>query len=139
METANRIALVTGATSGIGRAIAGHLSAVGHPVFICARDAARVGATVKTLRAEGADAAGTACDVRSTDQVRSCVGAAAERFGRVDILVNSAGRSGGGVTAGIGDDRWSDVIDTNLNGTFRMTREVLSAGMAARGWGRVIN
>ncbi len=135
-----RVALVTGATSGIGRATATALAAQGHPVFVCARSSDAVTATVKELRDEGLDVDGTVCDVRSPGGVSALVQACVDRFGRVDILVNNVGRSGGGVTADIPDELWSDVIETNLNSVFRVTREVLNAGgMRTRDWGRIIN
>lgn len=66
--------------------------------------------------------------------------AAVERFGPIGVLVNNAGRSGGGATAQITDDLWLDVVDTNLNSVFRVTREALtSGGMLERGRGRIIN
>ncbi|WP_409493529.1 SDR family NAD(P)-dependent oxidoreductase [Amycolatopsis sp. cmx-11-12] len=135
-----RVALVTGATSGIGLAITENLAAQGISVFVCARDAANVDTTVKQLRASGFEVDGTACDVRSADNVRGYVTAAVDRYGPVDILVNNAGRSGGGVTAEIEDELWFDVIDTNLNSVFRMTREVLTTGgMLTKDRGRVVN
>ncbi len=135
----SRVALITGATSGIGLAAARELGR-DHRVVICARSAEPVTQTVKQLRAEGIDATGTVCDVRSTDDIRDCVRSAAELTGRVDVLVNNAGRSGGGVTADLADDLWLDVINTNLNSVFWMTREVLNAGgMRANGFGRIIN
>jgi ketoreductase len=140
VQQAQRVALITGATSGIGLAVARHLGAAGHKVFIGARDAENVASTVKQLRAEGVEADGAALDVRSQDAVRAFVQAAVDRFGPVDILVNNAGRSGGGVTADLADELWDDVIDTNLNSVFRMTREALNTGgMRERDWGRVIN
>ncbi|GAB2735601.1 3-oxoacyl-ACP reductase FabG [Amycolatopsis magusensis] len=139
-EHSGRTALVTGATSGIGHAIAELLAERGARVFLCARDGEAVAATVKQLRDRGFEAGGTSCDVRSPEQIRSFVDAAVDRYGPVDILVNNAGRGGGGVTADLADDLWFDVISTNLHSVFLMTRDVLSAGgMRERGWGRIIN
>ncbi|WEH40475.1 3-oxoacyl-ACP reductase FabG [Streptomyces sp. AM 2-1-1] len=135
-----RVALVTGATSGIGLAVARLLATQGHQVFIGSRTEDKVLTTVKQLREEGFDVHGTVLDVRSADSVRACVRDAVDQFGRVDILVNNAGISGGGVTADIADELWNDVIDTNLNSVFRLSREVLAAGgLRERSWGRIIN
>ncbi len=135
-----RTALVTGATSGIGLAVAGTLASAGMRVFICARSGDNVTATVDKLRGEGLEVDGSACDVRRVPEVRRLVAAAVSRYGPVDVLVNNAGRPGGGTTAEIPDEVWDDVIDTNLNSVFRVTREVLAAGgMRERPTGRVIN
>jgi ketoreductase len=135
-----RIALVTGATSGIGLAIARNLAEHGHRVYLCARDAASVESTVKDLRESGLETDGMTCDVRSAEEIRSFVRAAVDQWGPVDVLVNNAGRSGGGVTAEIADELWFDVIDTNLNSVFRMTREALTTGgMQEKPRGRIIN
>ncbi|MDQ3403037.1 MAG: 3-oxoacyl-ACP reductase FabG [Actinomycetota bacterium] len=135
-----RVALVTGATSGIGLAITKTLVEQGTKVFICARDADNVALTVKQFQEQGFEVAGTTCDVGSPEQVRSFVTSAVDRFGPVDILVNNAGRSGGGVTADIADDLWFDVINTNLNSVFLTTRDVLSVGgMREKAWGRIVN
>ncbi|WP_037859033.1 3-oxoacyl-ACP reductase FabG [Streptomyces sp. NRRL S-340] len=136
----SRTALVTGATSGIGLAVARLLATQGHRVYIGARDAGNVAATVKELQQQGLDVDGSTLDVRSADSVGAFVRAAVDRFGAVDVLVNNAGRSGGGVTADLTDELWEDVIDTNLNSVFRMTREVLNTGgMRTRPRGRIIN
>ncbi|GAA3991755.1 3-oxoacyl-ACP reductase FabG [Streptomyces sp. NBC_01352] len=135
-----RTALVTGATSGIGLAVARLLAEQGHRVFIGARTAENVVSTVKELAEQGLDVAGAPVDVRSTASVRAFVEAAVERFGPVDVLVNNAGRAGGGVTADLTDELWEDVLDTNLNSVFRVTREVLNTGgMRAASRGRIIN
>ncbi|MFD6994684.1 3-oxoacyl-ACP reductase FabG [Streptomyces mirabilis] len=135
-----RVALISGATSGIGLASARALAAAGHRVFIGARSAGNVAETVKVLQEEGVDADGTVLDVRDPASVGAFVQAAVDRFGTVDVLVNNAGRSGGGVTADIEDELWTDVIDTNLNSVFRLTREVLNTGgMRHKSRGRIIN
>ncbi|QZZ25115.1 SDR family NAD(P)-dependent oxidoreductase [Streptomyces sp. ST1015] len=135
-----RTALVTGATSGIGLAVTRSLAREGYRVYFCARTEDSVAATVKTLRDEGYDVDGRPCDVRSGDDVRAFVAGAVERYGAVDTLVNNAGRSGGGVTAGISDELWADVLDTNLTSVFRMTREALTTGgMQERRRGRVVS
>jgi ketoreductase len=135
-----RVAVVTGATSGIGLAIAKTFAARGMAVFVCARSADDVAAVAKTMREDGHRVDGAACDVRSTEQVDAFIAAALDRFGRIDVLVNNAGRSGGGPTAQITDELWLDVMDTNLNSVLRTTRSVLvRGGMLDRGWGRIIN
>ena len=135
-----RVALVTGGTSGIGLASVRLLAQQGHRVFLLARDAGKVAATVEDLRGEGLDVDGTTADVRSKTDIEVAVRTAVSRFGPIDVLVNNAGRSGGGVTADIDDDLWLDVIATNLTSVFTVTREVLNAGgMRTRNSGRIIN
>ncbi|MFD8750666.1 SDR family NAD(P)-dependent oxidoreductase [Kitasatospora sp. NPDC059577] len=139
-EQRERVALVTGGTSGIGLAVAEELGRRGDRVFVCARTKDDVAATVERLREQGLDVDGVDCDVRSGEQVAVAVAAAVERFGPIGILVNNAGRGGGGITAEIPDETWCDVIDVNLNGVFRMTREVLArGGMRDASWGRIVN
>ncbi|WP_116211896.1 SDR family NAD(P)-dependent oxidoreductase [Streptomyces olivoreticuli] len=134
------VALVTGATSGIGLEITRRLAGLGARTFICGRDEARLEGVLKELRDEGLDVDGTVCDVADAGQIRSYVRSAVERYGPVDILVNNAGRSGGGATAEIPDELWLDVINTNLTSVFLMTKEVLNAGrMREQGRGRIIN
>ncbi|GAA0329749.1 SDR family NAD(P)-dependent oxidoreductase [Streptomyces olivoreticuli] len=134
------VALVTGATSGIGLEITRRLAGLGARTFICGRDEARLEGVLKELRDEGLDVDGTVCDVADAGQIRAFVAAAVERYGPVGILVNNAGRSGGGATAEIPDELWLDVINTNLNSVFLMTKEVLNAGrMQEQGRGRIIN
>ncbi|OKI61999.1 3-oxoacyl-ACP reductase FabG [Streptomyces sp. MJM1172] len=139
-EQVAKVAVVTGATSGIGLETARLLARQGHRVFLCARTEDGVTRTVKELVDEGLDVDGAPCDVRSAQDIRRFVRQAVDRFGPVDVLVNNAGRSGGGVTADITDELWFDVINTNLNSVFLMTREVLNTGgMRHKGRGRIIN
>ncbi|GGT19323.1 SDR family NAD(P)-dependent oxidoreductase [Streptomyces purpureus] len=137
---AGKTAIVTGATSGIGLAVAHHLGELGYRIFLCARSADKVKETVEELRGKGYDADGTDCDVRSGEQIRAMVTAAVARYGAIDVLVNNAGTGGGGVTADLTDEAWLNVIDTNLNSVFRVTRDVLSlGGMRDKSWGRIVN
>ncbi|MFJ9821231.1 SDR family NAD(P)-dependent oxidoreductase [Streptomyces sp. NPDC101151] len=139
-DIGQQVALITGGTSGIGLAVAETLASRGLKVFICSRNPETVQETAGKLRSNGYEADGVAADVRRPDDVKRLVGAAVERYGHVDVLVNNAGRSGGGVTAELADELWYDVIDTNLNSVFLMTREVLKSGkLLERGWGRIIN
>ncbi|WP_404816584.1 3-oxoacyl-ACP reductase FabG [Streptomyces thermolineatus] len=135
-----RVALVTGATSGIGLGIATHLAREGARVYVCGRSADRLAETVKSLQEQGLDVDGRTCDVADRADVEALVGAAVERFGPLDILVNNAGRSGGGVVAEMSDELWYDVINTNLNSVFLVTRAALAVGgMRDKQWGRIIN
>ncbi|WP_438297343.1 SDR family NAD(P)-dependent oxidoreductase [Streptomyces sp. HUAS TT7] len=138
--TTRTTALITGATGGIGLTVARDLGRRGHRVFICARTDLQVKQTVEDLREEGFEAEGTGADVRDRASVAHLVAAAVESFGPIGILVNNAGRSGGGATADLADDLWYDVIDTNLNGVFLVTSEVLrNGGMADAAYGRIVN
>lgn len=140
MDDTGRVALVTGATSGIGLAVVEELAGRGIPTYLCARTAADVEETVRTLRERGLPVVGRAADVRSRDEVEELVAAVTAELGPISVLVNNAGRSGGGVTAEISDELWHDVIDTNLNSVFLLTREVLAkGGMRERAAGRIIN
>nr|WCI13840.1 LaxK2 [Streptomyces setonensis] len=140
MADSSQHVLVTGATSGIGRAVAEELGRAGARVFLCARTAEDVAGAVKELQDQGIQAAGAACDVTELADLRALVQQAVAQWGPIDVLVNNAGRSGGGVTAQLSDELWDDVIATNLTSVFRLTREVLTAGgMLEAGSGRIIN
>jgi ketoreductase len=135
-----RVALVTGGTSGIGLAVARLLATQGHHVYIGARNADNITTTLKELREEGLEVDGSVVDVRSAPAVEQFVRAATSRYGPIDVLVNNAGRAGGGVSADIPYELWEDVIDTNLNSVFRLTSAVLNTGgMRHKDRGRIIN
>jgi ketoreductase len=139
-DNSRPVALVTGATSGIGLAISRHIAKAGLRTYLCARGERRLAETVKAFQDEGFDVDGSACDVTRPEQVRQFVRAAVDRYGPVDVLVNNAGRSGGGVTVEVPDDVWFDVINTNLNSVFLLTKEVLTAGgMLGKSRGRIVN
>ena len=139
-ERVQPVALVTGATSGIGLAIATALARSSMAVYLCARGQEAVASTVKDLQGQDLTVDGACCDVRSPDRIRELVQKATDRFGPIDVLVNNAGRPGGGDTSQITDELWCDVVDTNLTSVFRVTKEVLTAGgMRERGRGRIVN
>ncbi|MEU6563712.1 3-oxoacyl-ACP reductase FabG [Nocardia nova] len=138
MTREGRSVLVTGATSGIGLEVARTIAHRGDHVYLCGRDGGRVAETVEKLCADGHTVDGTTCDVRDPEQITHLVAAAADRFGPTEILVNNAGRTGGGNLPEITDDLWHDVLTTNLTSAFLLTRAVV-ASMCAAGWGRVVN
>jgi ketoreductase len=138
--TETPVAIVSGATSGIGQEIAGRLAARGMSVYICARGSDGLQTALKDLQHRGLTVDGSVCDVGDVAQIRAFVRSAVDRFGPITVLVNNAGRSGGGATAEIPDELWLDVININLTGVFLMTKEVLTAGgMLAQGRGRIIS
>jgi 3-oxoacyl-[acyl-carrier protein] reductase len=140
METLKeKSCIVTGATRGIGRAIAKTLLEQGAHVVICGRSAGSVSQTVASLHAEtGGKVAGKAADVTDHEQVAALFSFADERFGGLDVLVNNAGV---GVFSAISDlsiQDWRYTIETNLYGVFYCTREALSR-FGTRGGGHIVN
>ncbi|MBW8771728.1 MAG: SDR family oxidoreductase [Gemmatimonadetes bacterium] len=131
-------ALVTGATEGIGRAIAFTLGRAGYKVGVCARTPAKVDALLRDLGAAGVSAAGRPCDVGEPAQVAALVAEVTGRLGPVDVLVNNAGI---GVLMPFADltlADWDAVMATNLRGLYLMTSAVLP-GMRARKGGAIVN
>ena len=133
------VAVVTGASSGIGLATALALAGSGARTALLARSSSRLERASEDARAIGAaDAASFVCDVRNEDQVENAITAIVERWGRVDILINSAGLSLNGPVDGYSLTDWRTVIDTNLTGTFLMCRAVVPF-MKRQGSGQIIN
>ena len=117
-----KVAIVTGAGSGIGRAIAIGLAGEGAAVVVADVNAEAAGDVAMHIAAR---ALPVECDVSDTSQVNSMVDAAVKQLGRIDILVNNAGRAVGGPVAKMTDEDWDSLFDTNLRGTFLCTRAVL--------------
>lgn len=134
-----RVALVTGASRGIGRAVAERLAADGYRVainYLARADAALD--VVASIRAAGGMALVIQADVRSGDEVRAMVRQVEEQLGPVDVLVNNAGITRDGLFVRMAEQDWLDVIDTNLHGAFNCTQAVLRTMMRRR-WGRIVN
>jgi len=148
MALAGKRAIVTGGARGIGRAIALAFLREGASVFITGQTDDSVQKGIADLKTEfqngkhenGFHLSGAPLDVRDQASVEKAVDTAMSELGDVDILVNNAGRGGGGPTVSTPEKVWFDVIEVNLNGTYRMTRTVLSrSGMIKQKWGRIIN
>ena len=132
------VALVTGATEGIGRATAFALGRAGYRVGVCARTAARVEALVGDLRAEGIRAAGRAADVGRAEAVEALVRAITTELGPVDTLINNAGIAIFRPLTELSLEDWDATMATNLRSLFLVTREVLP-GMVERRSGIIVN
>ncbi|MFF7751744.1 SDR family NAD(P)-dependent oxidoreductase [Streptomyces sp. NPDC007971] len=133
-----RIALVTGGSSGIGRAIAGALARAGASVVVVARKEAELAATVDELVADGCRAAWVSADLSTRDGVHAAADEAAQVFGEPDILVNSAGVNLRPPMSELAEDVWDTTMALNLDAPFLLGQR-FGPGMAERGFGRIIH
>src|SRR6185436_11298928 len=133
-----KTALITGATEGIGRAIAFALARAGYQVGVCARNEARVAASVADLKAEGCTAAGAVADVGDESQVHAAVEKLTGQLGPFDTLVNNAGVAILKPFDQLSVEDWDRTIGTNLRGMMLVTREILP-GMRQRKTGDIVN
>lgn len=133
-----RIALVTGASQGIGRACALELARAGATVALAARNESKLAEAVAEIEAAGGQAAAFALDIASEESIKSAAKAVIERFGKVEILVNCAGITRDTLMLRMKRADWDAVLDTNLTGAFLLTQAVLRPMLKNR-WGRIIN
>lgn len=136
-DLTGRVALVTGGSRGLGRAMAGALAAAGAHVVLTARDDAALDATAREMRGAGLSCEVTAFDVADGQSVRETVAGIVERHGRLDILVSNVARSVRKPFLEQAEEEWQGVIDTALSAGWRLAREAAPV-MARRGWGRMI-
>jgi 3-oxoacyl-[acyl-carrier protein] reductase len=134
----NRIALVTGASRGIGRACALDLAKAGAKVAVAARQIDKLEEVANEIRAAGGEAFVVAMDLSSHDSIKEAFALVARDFGTVNILVNNAGVTRDGLALRMKPADWDSVIQTNLSGTFFCIQQVLSPMIRER-WGRIVN
>ncbi|WP_329341945.1 SDR family oxidoreductase [Streptomyces sp. NBC_00663] len=133
-----RVALVTGGSSGIGRAVAGALARAGASVVVVARKEAELAATVDELTGDGCRAAWVSADLGARDGVRAAADEAVRAFGEPDILVNSAGVNLRPPMGELAEDVWDTTMAVNLEAPFLLGQR-FGPGMAERGFGRIIH
>jgi NAD(P)-dependent dehydrogenase (short-subunit alcohol dehydrogenase family) len=133
-----RVAVVTGGSSGIGRAIAGALASAGAAVVVVARREGELAATVSELAARGCKAAWVSADLSSRAGARAAAEEAAEVFGEPDILVSCAGVNLRPPMGELGEDVWDTTMSVNLEAPFLLGQR-FGPGMAERGFGRIVH
>lgn len=139
----NRIALVTGASRGIGRACALELSKAGYKVALAARQTDKLEEVAAEIRAAGSgngsgEAYVVALDLASQESIKAGFAKVAAEFGRIEVLVNNAGMTKDNLALRMKADDWNLVLQTNLTGAFFCIQQVISPMMKER-WGRIIN
>ena len=138
VDLSGQVAIVTGASQGIGKACALDLARNGARVACLARNAEKLAATVSEIEAAGGQAAAFACSVTDRESVDQVVDQIADEWGRIDILVNNAGITRDTLLPRMSDEEFDAVIDTNLRGAFLFMRAVSKHMMSAR-YGRIIH
>jgi 3-oxoacyl-[acyl-carrier protein] reductase len=138
LDLSGRVAVVTGASRGIGRAVAVELAGRGAAVACASRDVGLTAQTAREISDAGGEGEAFALDVRSEESIAATAGAVIDRFGRVDILVNNAGIA---IAEGAADGTragWQEVLDTNLTGPYLCTLHLVDA-LARSGHGSVVH
>ncbi len=135
---AGKVAIVTGASKGIGREVALALAVQGAKVIAVARTKELVEDTARQCRESGAEAAAYTADVTKFEQAEQIAKEVADKFGRIDVLVNNAGVTRDNLLLRMSDEEWQQVLDTNLKGAFNWTKAV-ARHMLRQKSGRIIN
>ncbi len=137
-DLSGQVAIVTGASQGLGEAMAIALADNGATVICVARNAEKLAQTVNTIETAGGQAEAISCDVKNGEDVDKLVESVVEKHNRLDILVNNAGITRDTLLPRMSDSEWDDVIETNLRGAFLFARAASRVMMRAR-YGRIIN
>ncbi len=138
MNLQSKVALVTGASRGIGQAIALELGRQGAIVIGTATTSSGAERIAETLKENGIDGSGLVMDVTSDESVATTLEQIQQQFGQPSILVNNAGITRDNLMLRMKDEEWHDVINTNLSSLYRLTKGVLR-GMTKARWGRIIS
>jgi 3-oxoacyl-[acyl-carrier protein] reductase len=138
MSLQGRIAVVTGAAQGIGRAIAESLAAAGADIVVADLDPGRSQETVAAVEKLGRKALSVKVNVADSNETKSLVEQVIKAWGKIDILVNNAGITRDGLLLRMKDEDWNLVMQVNLNGTFNCTKAVLQP-MTKQRYGRIVN
>ena len=133
-----RVALVTGASQGIGRACAALLAESGAKLVLCARNQEKLEQLAAEIKGKGGEAEAFPLDVSNEDAIKSTVKAAIARFGKLDILVNNAGITRDQLVMRMKRADWDDVIATNLTAPFLLIQAAIPSMLKQR-WGRIVN
>ena len=133
-----KVAVITGGTSGIGRAMSLGLADAGADVVATARRQQQVDETADEIRARGRKTLNLASDVCDRASLERLLAATLDGFGKVDILINCAGKIKRTPTLTMPEEEWVDILDTNLTGTLRVC-QIFGKPMLERGYGRIIN
>jgi 3-oxoacyl-[acyl-carrier protein] reductase len=135
---AGKVAVVTGGSRGIGRAIALMLGTEGAKVLICSRQPGAADMVASEIRSAGGEGAAMGADVARRADVEALIAGCIQQFGRLDILVNNAGITRDALVLRMKDEDWDGVLDVNLKGAFYTTRAALRPMLKQRG-GRIVN
>jgi 3-oxoacyl-[acyl-carrier protein] reductase len=138
MSLSGRVAFVTGASQGIGRACALKLATEGATIAVAARNQVKLNELVNEIVSSGGQAAAFALDVTEEEQVKTAIKAAIAQFGKIDILVNNAGITRDQLVMRMKRADWDAVLQTNLTSAYLCTQQVTSIMLKQR-WGRIIN
>jgi 3-oxoacyl-[acyl-carrier protein] reductase len=138
MSLAGRVALVTGASQGIGRACAARLASAGAAVAVAARNQEKLDELVNEIKASGANAAAFSLDVSDEEKIKSTFKAVLGQFGKIDVLVNNAGITRDQLVMRMKRADWDMVLNTNLTSAYCCIQQVIGSMLKQR-WGRIIN